>query len=55
MLNSSVLPKKNAMSKEKKKDVSALLKYFEIPEDAKDFYADVLESNWNPNVQLYLD
>ena len=43
MLSSSVLPKQNMVSKEKKKDVSTLLKYFEVPDDAKDFYKDVLE------------
>ncbi|KAJ4426846.1 hypothetical protein ANN_26645 [Periplaneta americana] len=46
MLNSTVLPKKSAVSKEKKNDVAALLKYFEITDDARDFYKDVLESNW---------
>lgn len=43
LLSSTVLPKKNMVSKEKKKDVSALLKYFKIPDDAKGFYKDVLE------------
>ncbi|PSN45644.1 hypothetical protein C0J52_12336 [Blattella germanica] len=35
--------KSNRISKEKQKDVQNLMKYFEIPEGAQDFYKDNFE------------
>ncbi|KAJ4430611.1 hypothetical protein ANN_19199 [Periplaneta americana] len=39
--NAATLPKNNMVSQEKKKNVLNLMKYFRIPESAKDFYKDI--------------
>lgn len=39
--NAATLPKKNMDSQEKKKVVFNQMKYFRIPESAKDFYKDI--------------
>lgn len=39
------LQKRNMVSKEKKKDVLKLMKHFEIPEGAEEFYKDIVESH----------
>ncbi|PSN41467.1 hypothetical protein C0J52_26373 [Blattella germanica] len=41
----ATLQKRNMVSKEKKKDVLKLMKHFEIPEGAEEFYKDIVESH----------
>ncbi|PSN40103.1 hypothetical protein C0J52_06414 [Blattella germanica] len=43
MKEAPVMHKQNMVSKEKKKDVTNLLKYFEVPADSMDFYQDILQ------------
>ena len=42
-----VLPKISHVKTAKKKDVASLLKYFCTPEDAKQFYDDVMQETTN--------
>ncbi|PSN36581.1 hypothetical protein C0J52_26068 [Blattella germanica] len=43
MKEAPVMLKQNMVCKEKKKDVTNLLKYFEVPADSMDFYQDILQ------------
>ena len=43
MKEASIIPKKNMISEKKKKDVSNLLKYFEVIKNANELYQDALQ------------